>query len=641
MRHHLHEVLALTVGLALSLTVAWTAWEWETEERAQRLHDDMAVYSQALEQKLESLVTAVRALAQFYSASDEVRADEFELFTHPFLDRNPSIRALEWVPQVQAPERAAFEAQVRTEGPADFVISEQSGAALVPAGPRPTYYPVWRVLPLAGNARATGFDVASELRRRAALEEARDRGQAVATAPLTLVQATANQPPGILVFMPAARGGTSGDTLEDRRQHLLGFAVGVVSPDDLLEEVIAALPPRGLDLLLVDASLPGAAGLLHAHASRGRLPESALDPLTLLRETPAAETWLAVADRVLVLRAFPVAGLYDQSRHWSLLLGGTGFVISVALSALLAARRRAMARLREREKLFGLFMDHSPTVAWIKDAQGRWVYLSKTFEQCFGLSLEDHQGKTDHDIWPPELATRFVTDDQRVLTEGRPLAIDEAVATADGEVRYWNTVKFLFCGENGRRYVGGIGMDVTERKQTELQLEAALGEARMARVDALTGIANRAGFEERLELAFVQARGQGGRFALILLDLDGFKAINDTHGHLVGDEVLKDVARGLAQHCRPEDLAGRCGGDEFALILLDPPDHADVLAVAERVRDAIGDLNWRGASVSASVGVALYPDHAEDLLKLIHVADLAMYAAKAAGKNCVMLAPLP
>ncbi|WP_295459072.1 CHASE domain-containing protein [uncultured Thiodictyon sp.] len=632
-RARLPELLVLTLGLLISLALAWAVWQWETEERAERLRDDVAVYTQAIAQQLQSLVMAVQAVAQLYGASEVVRADEFELFTRPFLERNPAIRALEWLPLVLAAQRADFEAQARAQGLADFAIREQSGTDLLPAGARPAYFPVWRVEPLTGNARALGFDAGSERHRRAALEGARDRGQAVATIPVSLVQETANQR-AIVIFVPCAQGATP----QERRQRLQGYAAGITRLGDLVNGVVAALPPRGLDLVLADAGLPGAAGLLHVHSSRSRGPGTAPDAAALGYDTAGYETRLAVADRTLVLRAFPVGAAYRPSYAWSLALGGAGGVTSLALSALLWSRRRAATRLREREELFGLFMDHSPTVAWIKDAQGRWVYASKTFERCFGVSLQDLRVKTDHAVWPPELAARFAADDQRVLAADHPLEIDESAPSADGQVRHWQTIKFPFRGADGRRFVAGIGIDVTEHKQAQLQLEAALCEAQLARVDALTGIANRAGFEDRLAQAFAQARRHGRRFALISLDLDGFKAINDTHGHQVGDRVLTDIASTLSQHCRLEDVAGRCGGDEFALVLSELADPVIALAVAERVRDAIANLDWNGGAVSASLGIALYPDHAEEIPELIRLADLAMYASKAAGKNRVTLA---
>ncbi len=766
-RHHLSErlpeVLALTVGLLLSLAVAWAARQWDSEDRGERMREDVAVYAEAIGQQLQSLVAAVQALAQFYTASGAIGAEAFTLFTRPFLERNPAIQALEWVPWVSATRRDSFEAQVRAEGTTDFAIRVQAGADLGPAGARPDYFPVWRVVPLTGNDQALGFNAGSETSRRAALEQARDTGQAVATVPLTLVQGPADQR-GILIFVPSTKAGSPAATLEERRRGLQGFAVGVMRLGAMVDGVVAALPPLGLDLVLRDANLPGAAGLLHVHSSRTRAFGMAPDAAALVPGADEQEVRLELAGQPLVLQARPAPGAYPRSA-WPLVLMGFGFLISAALFALLRQRRQAAARLREREELFSHFMDRSPTVAWIKDAQGRCVYLSKTFEDRFGVRLGDHQGKTDADVWPPDLAARFLADDQRVLAEDRPLEIDETVPRADGQLRYWQTIKFPFRGADGCRLVGGIGMDVTERKHAELQLrryqqivetteeillfidcdrclqmvnpafaalyldtpevlqgrplravvgeevyariapqldaalagergqfslqntfadgrhrylevtyspfwvaaevqgvvvsvhditaaeearaaleaqqthlEAALREARLARLDALTGIANRAGFDDRLEQAFAQSRRYDRRFGLVLLDLDDFKVINDTRGHQAGDAVLKDVAASLIQSCRAGDLAGRYGGDEFAILLSELPDPAVVVEIARRFSDALAALNWNGRSVSASVGIAIYPDHAGELPELIRLADRAMYASKAAGKNHLTLA---
>lgn len=180
--------------------------------------------------------------------------------------------------------------------------------------------------------------------------------------------------------------------------------------------------------------------------------------------------------------------------------------------------------------------------------------------------------------------------------------------------------------------VRALSIVFIERQHHHLHLE------RMARVDALTGIANRAAFEERLTLDYERARRHSRHLALLYIDLDGFKAINDTQGHQAGDQVLKDVAKTLATGCRREDLVGRYGGDEFAMLLTEPPDVATAVLVAEKIRERISGLRWAEQSVTASIGVALYPEHALDLLELIRLADAAMYASKASGKNSVVVA---
>lgn len=176
-----------------------------------------------------------------------------------------------------------------------------------------------------------------------------------------------------------------------------------------------------------------------------------------------------------------------------------------------------------------------------------------------------------------------------------------------------------------------ISVILSERKRHHAHME------HLALVDALTGIPNRAAFEERLELEFERAKRHGRHLALLYIDLDGFKAINDTQGHQTGDQVLKDVATCLATHCRREDMVCRFGGDEFALLITEPPNIATTMDIAEKVRQRIAALDWDGQSVSASIGVALYPDHAMNLLELIRAADTAMYASKTSGKNRIAL----
>ncbi|WP_139558730.1 PAS domain S-box protein [Methylotetracoccus oryzae] len=128
---------------------------------------------------------------------------------------------------------------------------------------------------------------------------------------------------------------------------------------------------------------------------------------------------------------------------------------------------RAEVRQEEAEERFRLFMDNNPAIAWIKDEAGRHVYLNKTYEDFFNVRLEDWRGKTDQDLWPPEIASSFMANDRAVLAAGRPMEVDEETLDEDGKRRIWRNCKFSFEDSAGMRYVGGIGTDVTERRQLE------------------------------------------------------------------------------------------------------------------------------------------------------------------------------
>ena len=164
----------------------------------------------------------------------------------------------------------------------------------------------------------------------------------------------------------------------------------------------------------------------------------------------------------------------------------------------------------------------------------------------------------------------------------------------------------------------------------------------MAYHDALTGLPNRVLLEERLSLALARAKRSGHEVAVCLLDLDGFKPINDTFGHLIGDRVLQEVAERIKGCLRESDMVARYGGDEFVLVLDDLVEQRQSREVVERVLMAVAQplLCHPGARVRASIGVSIYPEDATDAFSLLKHADEAMYAAKRDGGNhFVMSAP--
>jgi diguanylate cyclase (GGDEF)-like protein len=161
---------------------------------------------------------------------------------------------------------------------------------------------------------------------------------------------------------------------------------------------------------------------------------------------------------------------------------------------------------------------------------------------------------------------------------------------------------------------------------------------RQAVTDGLTGIANRRHFNETLTKEFERARRYANQLSLVIVDLDYLKKINDTYGHHVGDEAIRSIGNVLSRSCRSVDLAARYGGEEFCLLLPDT-DNQDAVNLAERIRKKIEQTEVHGAGrISASIGVATYPIHAEEPDQLFEAADQALYAAKEGGRNRVVSA---
>ena len=173
-------------------------------------------------------------------------------------------------------------------------------------------------------------------------------------------------------------------------------------------------------------------------------------------------------------------------------------------------------------------------------------------------------------------------------------------------------------------------IDITERKKAEERIR------NLALHDPLTGLPNRLNLNDQLEQAVERAAANAQRFALLFLDLDGFKKINDSHGHDIGDELLIDVAKGLAATVRETDVVARLGGDEFVVLLHDIDSEAMVAAIAAKLVICLGEPRiLKGAAIKTgtSIGIALYPSHGASREELLKAADQAMYVAKNGGKG--------
>ena len=223
----------------------------------------------------------------------------------------------------------------------------------------------------------------------------------------------------------------------------------------------------------------------------------------------------------------------------------------------------------------------------------------------------------------PADAPNFAED--RLKQASLPVASDTTNKLPDGR-----TISITRQAMSNGGWVA-IHQDITAQKNIEMQLE------RMARYDALTGLANRTLFMEKANAALARTRRLGETFSILMLDLDRFKAVNDTLGHPAGDALLKEVARRLQKATREVDCVGRLGGDEFAVLQASEKDQKNsVIALAERIRATITepyDIDGRKFTLETSIGIALAPGSGDDADALIKSADLALYGAKTEGRN--------
>ncbi|NOT10343.1 MAG: GGDEF domain-containing protein [Methylococcaceae bacterium] len=195
--------------------------------------------------------------------------------------------------------------------------------------------------------------------------------------------------------------------------------------------------------------------------------------------------------------------------------------------------------------------------------------------------------------------------------------------------------------ENSKKYLQTLNDTLANEITTRIQIEKKI--QYMASHDDLTGLPNRALFRDRLEMAQNMALRNKAKLAILFIDLDGFKVVNDNYGHKVGDLLLQEVAKLLQATVRQSDSVARIGGDEFIILLNGVIDKLDAVVVAEKILAAFRQpilLAGQSAKVGASIGISIFPDHSSDTEKLIVYADDAMYEIKKSGKNAYAFHPL-
>jgi diguanylate cyclase (GGDEF)-like protein/PAS domain S-box-containing protein len=290
-------------------------------------------------------------------------------------------------------------------------------------------------------------------------------------------------------------------------------------------------------------------------------------------------------------------------------------------------RKRIQQELLESEALFR-------TITEMLDTEGRRIYNSPSYRRVF-MDTVLKPGSDSFSEIHPEDRDRIKAIFQRTVSTGMGERAEFRFQLADGSVRHVESEGNAVVDESGKvTRVILVSRDVTGRKLAEEQIQ------HLANYDILTDLPNRRLFTDRLQRALAAARREKTVLAVLFLDLDMFKQINDTLGHDAGDLVLKETARRLQGCLRESDSAARMGGDEFVVILPGLQTAQAAIFVAEKICDALDqpfELAGHSVHVTSSIGIAIYPDHGNGGKELLKNADDAMYYAKASGRNAVKL----
>jgi diguanylate cyclase (GGDEF)-like protein/PAS domain S-box-containing protein len=310
---------------------------------------------------------------------------------------------------------------------------------------------------------------------------------------------------------------------------------------------------------------------------------------------------------------------------------------SSALAALQQTNARrhaaeAQASAARRQLIEKQYAIDQAVIVGTTDVKGRITYANDNFCRISGYSRDELLG-ADHRILKSGFHSKnFFRDMYRCIATGRVWRGELCNKAKDGSLYWVDTIIVPQLGPVGKpvAYMS-IRIDITARKLAEGRISD------LARQDALTGIANRMALGEKLEEAAARLRADRAAFSVLMLDLDGFKYINDTLGHAAGDELLKELALRLRSSLDRNNTVARLGGDEFAIIQTAEPDQREgAIALAVAVLDIVArpfDLDGHNVTVHTSIGIALAPENGVESGELMKKADLALYRAKAEGKN--------
>ena len=306
----------------------------------------------------------------------------------------------------------------------------------------------------------------------------------------------------------------------------------------------------------------------------------------------------------------------------------------VAVHQDITAHMQAERQLDEARQFLNSIIENIPIAVVVKDVTTRkFILVNRAFEIMLKVSRAEVLGKTIFEIYRTKDAERIDASDNEALAgELGACSSDYEIEMPGGDMRVLTTNRIVIRdGQGVPRHLVVVIDDITDRKKSEQRI------AFMAHHDVLTGLPNRLAIMEKIEEAVARHRRSGNSFAVLLLDLDRFKHVNDTLGHAVGDEVLRETAVRLKASLRETDVLARLGGDEFAIVQDRQNDQrGDTSGLADRIIDIVSRpiiIEGNEVNIATSIGIAMAPEHAVSSESLMKMADMALYRAKSAGRN--------
>jgi diguanylate cyclase (GGDEF)-like protein/PAS domain S-box-containing protein len=564
----------------------------------------------------------------FVSNGGKVNRAQWQAFTDTMaLDsKYPGISSFQYLPYVPAAELPRFLTATRADGAPGFTLA--------PVEAHGFYCPITFVAPRATLAYLQGFNPCHLDMNLGVLYDARDSGSLSLSEPLDLKDVDEKTHRGVVAVRPLYRKGADLSTPAARRSALYGWLAETLPMDRVVASRVSSTG-LDMDVRIVDTALQGQQATVYDNGE-GSLEES-------------PHWWIRFAH----YRSTYATGIVVGGRHWRLefseqpsvawiavLIVLAGAMISVPVTLLVLnlglTRSRALRlaermtdSLREQEQMLSSITGNISDGIYRSTPDKGMIYANEALARMFGYtSATDLMNVAGPILYANPRRRQELTQllDDRGQYRNEEVEYQRKDGSRFYGVNSANTVK----DEQGEPiYFDGVISDITERKRAEAQVY------QLAHYDSLTGLPNRSLLRDRLGQAMSDAKRRGAKLAVMYLDLDRFKTVNDSLGHETGDKLLKAVSMRLRECMRDSDTISRQGGDEFLLILRDVSDATAVAHAAEKLQEAVAKSMRIGEyelHITPSIGISMFPDDADDLDELIRNADAAMYHAKERGR---------
>ena len=641
-RQRIWQVAPVLIASAVGIVASIAVWRQTvaSEDRtfaleyAQRADNQANVLQNGISNYLDKLY-AVRAL--FDSSNYAITRDEFESFSRSLLANRTAILNISWIPRVTRDERAAHEASAASDGLADYHIRAIGPGGSLPISPdRDEYFPKFYSTE-ARTSPAYGLDNKDGGAREQALAHIRDANVLSISPPLLLHIGNGDRR-GFWAGLPVYARGLPHETADERRRSLLGFIQGVFQIGVMIDTIFSGITsPSRLYLFAPNAALNDPPVYFTSHPGTETIEARSQTDLAagLHRSYP-----LNFGDVQWTLVVAPeTADLISTKHGRSSIVLICGLLLSGILTAFIWTARRnshklqlTNDKLRRQKIMLDTALENMSQGLCMFDRDGRILLSNERYAQWMGMPSASLKGLSLLDlIKHRKAAGEFAGDPEEFFAR-----VVAAAREGKSNTRVIETLakRALRVIEQPMQEGGWVSTseDITEWRETQAQISY------MAHHDGLTGLANRTQLVEKLQDALAVLPSRGGSIAIHFIDIDRFKDVNDTLGHDGGDSLLKTVAERLRSVTRTDDVVARLGGDEFVVVQTGVSGKDQAEEFARRLTSAVTapmKLREQAIVATVSIGVALAPADGTNAERLLKSADLALYKAKAAGRNCI------